>query len=134
MIQARKILIIEDDPDIMHLLSRTLTDAGYRVIHAYGGHDALRKAEATMPDLVLTDLAMPQMSGVEVIQMLKGNPDTEHIPVVAVTAHMWDNIARSAGQVGVAGFINKPFSSKTLLREVAGFLSGAPRRAAARPS
>jgi CheY-like chemotaxis protein len=47
---------------------------------------------------------------------------------------MWDNIAQSAGQVGVDGFINKPFSSKTLLQEVAGFLSGAPRRAAARPA
>ena len=134
MIQPRKILIIEDDPDIMRLLSRTLSAAGYTVIHAYGGQDALRKTEATMPDLVLTDLAMPQMTGVEVIQLLKGNPDTAHIPVVAVTAHMWDHIAQSAGQVGVDGFINKPFSSKTLLREVAGFLSNAPRRAAARPS
>lgn len=134
MIEPQKILIIEDDPDIMRLLSRTLSGAGYHVIHAYGGEDALRKVRAAAPALILTDLAMPQMSGVEVIQTLKGDPDTTHIPVIAVTAHMWDNIAQSAGQVGVDGFINKPFSSKTLLKEVAVILSGASRGAAARPS
>jgi CheY-like chemotaxis protein len=127
-----KILIIEDDPDIMRLLNRTLSGAGYQVVHAFGGEDALRKIQTSLPDLVLTDLAMPQMSGVEVIQMLKRNPDTAHIPVIAVTAHMWDGIAQSAGQAGVDGFINKPFSSKTLLQEVATYLSAAPHRTAAR--
>jgi CheY-like chemotaxis protein len=131
---CRKILIIEDDPDIMRLLNRTLSGAGYHVIHACGGEEALRKIEHTVPDLVLTDLAMPQMSGVEVIQILKGNPDTAHIPVVAITAHMWDGIAQSAGQVGADGFINKPFASKTLLQEVAALLSATPRGAAARSS
>jgi len=134
MIEPRKILIIEDDPDIMRLLSRTLSTAGYQVTQAYGGRDALRKAETIAPDLILTDLAMPQMSGVEVVEMLKGKPETAHIPIIAVTAHMWDNIAQSAGQVGVDGFINKPFSSKTLLREVAVFLSNAPCGAAERPA
>jgi len=127
-----KVLIIEDDPDIMRLLNRTLTNAGYQVVHAYGGEDALRKVQAALPDLVLTDLAMPKMSGVHVIQMLKKNPETAHIPVVAVTAHMWDGIAQSAGQAGADGFINKPFSSKTLLREVAGYLSSAYRAGAVR--
>lgn len=122
-----KILIIEDDPDIMRLLNRTLSSAGYQVVHAYGGEDALRKIQTNVPDLVLTDLAMPQMSGVQVIQMLKQNPQTAHIPVVAVTAHMWDGIAQSAGQAGVDGFINKPFTSKTLLQEVANYLATVPR-------
>lgn len=128
-----RILIIEDDPDIMKLLNRTLTAAGYQVVHAWGGEDALRKIETCVPDLVLTDLAMPQMSGVQVIQTLKRNPETAHIPVIAVTAHVWDGIAQSAGQAGADGFINKPFSSKTLLQEVATHLSAAPRRATARP-
>ena len=127
-----KILIIEDDPDIMRLLNRTLSGAGYQVVHAFGGEDALRKVQANVPDLVLTDLAMPQMSGVQVIQMLKQNPDTAHIPVIAVTAHMWDGIAQSAGQAGADGFINKPFSSKTLLQEVAAYLSAAPRAVTSR--
>jgi CheY-like chemotaxis protein len=128
-----KILIIEDDPDIMRLLSRTLTGAGYQVVNAFGGADALRKVQAHAPDLVLTDLAMPQMSGVQVIQMIKQNPDTARIPVIAVTAHMWDGIAQAAGQVGADGFINKPFSSKTLLQEVAAYLAAASRGTTARP-
>lgn len=129
-----RILIIEDDPDIMRLLNRTLTSAGYQVVHAYGGEDALRKIQTNVPDLVLTDLAMPRMSGVQVIQTLKRDPETAHIPVVAVTAHMWDGIAQSAGQAGVDGFINKPFSSKTLLQEVAAYLAGAARKTARRAS
>ena len=127
-----RILILEDDPDIMRLLNRTLSAAGYEVIRAYGGEDALRKVETTLPDLVLTDLAMPKMSGVQVIQTIKQNPETAHIPVLAVTAHMWDGIALSAGQAGVDGFINKPFSSKTLLQEVSNYLSGVHRPAAER--
>lgn len=133
MIEPEKILIIEDDPDIMRLMSRTLSGAGYQVVHAYGGPDALRKVKTTEPALILTDLAMPRMSGVELIEMLKNDPDTAAIPIIAVTAHMWDNIAQSAGQVGVDAFLGKPFSSKRLLQEVAAFLSR-PRGAAAPPS
>jgi CheY-like chemotaxis protein len=127
-----KILVIEDDPDIMRLLIRTLSGAGYQVVHACGGEDALRKIQAFVPDLVLTDLAMPRMSGIALIQMLKQNPETAHVPIIAVTAHMWDEIAQSAGQAGVDGFITKPFSSKTLLQEVAANLAAAPRGTTAR--
>jgi len=95
-----------------------LTGAGFKVIQAYGGEDAIRKVKLHKPDLVLTDLAMPKVSGVEVIDAIKGDPETEHIPVVAVTAHVWDNIAQAAGQVGCDGYISKPFSTKQILQEV----------------
>lgn len=113
-----KILVVEDEPDIMRIITHALTVAGYQVIPAYGGEDAIRKAKAQRPDLVLTDLAMPKVSGVEVIQAVKGDPETQHIPILAVTAHVWDGIAQSAGQVGVNGFISKPFSMRQLLIEV----------------
>jgi CheY-like chemotaxis protein len=117
-----KILVVEDDPDIMRILTHALTAAGYQVIPAYGGEDALRKVKAHMPGLVLTDLAMPKVSGVEVIHEIKKDPQTSGIPVIAVTAHVWDGIAQSAGQVGCDGFISKPFNTKKLLQEVEKYL------------
>jgi CheY-like chemotaxis protein len=113
-----KILVVEDDPDIMRILTHALTGAGFKVIPAYGGEDAIRKVRLNMPDLVMTDLAMPKISGVEVIQAIKEDPDTKHIPVVAVTAHVWDSIAQAAGQVGCDGYISKPFSTKQIVQEV----------------
>ncbi len=113
-----KILVVEDDPDIMRILTHALTTAGYQVVPAYGGEDAIRKVKAQMPDLVLTDLAMPKVSGVEVIDSIKRDPDTQQIPVIAVTAHVWDGIAQSAGQVGCDGYISKPFNAKHVVQEV----------------
>jgi CheY-like chemotaxis protein len=117
-----KILVVEDEPDIMRIITHALTTAGYQVVPAYGGEDAIRKAKTQRPDLVLTDLAMPKVSGVEVIQTIKKDPETQHIPILAVTAHVWDGIAQSAGQVGVDGFISKPFNMKQLLQEVQKYL------------
>jgi CheY-like chemotaxis protein len=115
---SAKILVVEDDPDIIRILTHVLTSAGYHVIPAYGGEDAIRKVKQHMPDLVLTDLAMPKVSGVEVIEVIKTDPDTQHIPVIAVTAHVWDGIAQSAGQVGCDGYIAKPFNTKQIIQEV----------------
>jgi len=113
-----KILVVEDDPDIMRILTHALTAAGYQVVPAYGGEDAIRKVKAQKPDLVLTDLAMPKVSGVEVIESIKRDPDTQQIPVIAVTAHVWDGIAQSAGQVGCDGYISKPFNAKHVVQEI----------------
>lgn len=117
-----KILVLEDDPDIMRILMHTLKGAGYMVLPAFGGEDAIKKAKQHQPHLILTDLAMPKMSGVEVIEMIKGDPETQNIPIVAVTAFVWDGLAQSAGQVGCDGFIAKPFTGKHLLREIEKYL------------
>jgi two-component system cell cycle response regulator DivK len=121
-----RILIVEDDPDIMRILTHGLNAVGHQVVPAYGGEDALRKVKARQFDLVLTDLAMPKVSGVEVIQSIKSDPATRHIPVLAVTAHIWDGIAQSAGQVGCDGYISKPFSMKRLAEEVQKYLKPPP--------
>jgi two-component system cell cycle response regulator DivK len=121
-----KILVVEDDPDIMRILTHALTGAGHQVVPAYGGEDAIRKVKAQQFDLVLTDLSMPKVSGVEVIQAIKSDPATQHIPVLAVTAHVWDTIAQSAGQVGCDGYISKPFSPKQLVQEIQKYLKPSP--------
>jgi two-component system, cell cycle response regulator DivK len=132
-----RILVIEDDHDLMRLICHTLTAAGFAVVEAEGGEAGLHKARQEKPDLILTDLAMPKMSGVEVIHQLKNDPDTQDIPCVAVTAFSWDNIAQSASQVGCDSFVAKPFNADRLLKEVAKYVpmpdqapprSGSPNR------
>src|SRR5512139_1320088 len=113
-----KILVVEDDPDVMRILTHALTAVGHEVTPAYGGDDALRQIKAQDFDLVLTDLAMPEVSGVSVIHAIKQDPSTKHIPVLAVTAHVDDGIAQFAGQAGCDGYVSKPFSAKELVQAV----------------
>ncbi len=113
-----RILVVEDEPDIIHIELQVLKTAGYQVIVAYGAEDALKKVQQHKIDLILTDLEMPKISGVEVIQEVKRNLETKHIPVIAVTAHTWEPLAQSAGQVGCDAFISKPFNNRQLVLEV----------------
>ncbi len=113
-----KILVVEDDPDILRVVMHAVNAAGHEAFPAYGGADALRKVRTRAFDLVVTDLSMPKVSGVELIESIKRDPATRHIPVIAVTAHVWNGIAQSALQVGCDGFISKPFSAKQLLQEI----------------
>jgi CheY-like chemotaxis protein len=119
---AARILVIEDDHDLMRLLVHILEAAGFTVVQAYGGEDALRKVRMQPPDLVVTDLAMPLMSGVEVIERIKRSPDSASIPCIAVTAYMWDQIASAASEAGCNGFVAKPFNGPKLLAEVTKFV------------
>jgi CheY-like chemotaxis protein len=130
---AARIMVVEDDVDLMRLIIHVLRSAGFHVIQTYGGADALRKVKLQKPDLVLTDLAMPGMSGVEVIEQIKGDPETRHIPCVAVTAHMWDHIAQAASQSGCDSLVPKPFNSVRLLQEVTKYVP-LPGKLPPRPS
>ncbi len=119
---SERIVIVDDDAATMSIISATLKDAGYVVVPAYGADDAMRKAKVQQPRLVLTDLEMPKVSGVELIAQLRKDPATKHIPIVAVTSHVWDVIGQSAGQMGVDGYLTKPFFPKQLLETVLKYL------------
>ena len=118
----RKVLVVDDDPDIIRIVLYTLNNAGYRAMPAYGVEDALRKIERDDFDLVLTDLAMPRLSGVHLIDALRTDPATSDIPIVAMTAFTWDTLGRTAGEVGCDGYLTKPFRTAQLLETVAKFL------------
>jgi two-component system, cell cycle response regulator DivK len=122
----QKILVVEDDPDLLRIMMHTLSSAGYRAMPAYGGEDALRKIQRDRYDLILTDLAMPKMSGVELIEILKRDPATAQIPVVAVTAYWMDSFGDAANDVGCDGHLVKPFRSADLLRVVGKYLPTTP--------
>lgn len=118
----RTILVVEDEPDILRIIRHMLTAAGYNVVPAYDGEDALRKIQKRRFDLVLTDLSMPRMSGVELIERVRNDPALASIPIVAVTAYTWDGLGRSAADYGCNGFVPKPIDPKALLRTVARYL------------
>lgn len=120
------VLIVEDDPDVLTLLRTWLTSAGYRVVLGYGGEDGLRKAKRQQVDLILTDLAMPKVSGVDLIRQLREDPQRANIPVVCVTAYTWDTIGRTAAELGCAAFVNKPVDSRTLLQTIERCLADRP--------
>ena len=113
-----KILIVDDEPDALVILRHILTRAGYSVVPAYGGADALRRIEKQDFDLIITDLAMPKVSGVEVIDRVKRDPARSSTPILALTAYMWDAISQCARQSGCDKFLHKPVDAKRLLKEV----------------
>jgi CheY-like chemotaxis protein len=80
------VLIVDDDPRAIEVIATFLPAPGYNVDRAYGGQEAIDKAQALKPDLILLDLMMPDVNGFDVVEALSRNPDTAHIPILVVTA------------------------------------------------
>lgn len=106
------ILVVDDDPRLARLFFDLLSDEGYRVETALSGPEALRRAAAAPPDLLLVDLMMPEMAGDEVVRRLCGLPCCDHTRVVLMSAHV-DLRARAAG-LGVDALLTKPFRLEEL--------------------
>ncbi|GIW44865.1 MAG: DNA-binding response regulator [Candidatus Binatia bacterium] len=118
MPQGRRILVVEDDPDILELLRFNLQQEGYAVSTATDGASALEKARRQTPDLVLLDLALPGMSGLEVCRKLREDPVLRAVPLVMVTAKA-DEADRIVGlELGADDYITKPFSVRELLARI----------------
>jgi two-component system cell cycle response regulator DivK len=112
---SRTILIVEDNELNMKLFHDLLVAHGYTTLQAYNGHDALLIAREQKPDLILMDIQLPEISGLEVTRMIKEDEDIRHIPVVAVTAFAMKGDAEKFRQGGCEAYIAKPIS-------VAGFI------------
>lgn len=115
---GKKILIVEDEEDVMELLHYNLSKEGYRCDGAYNGLDALKKAQEFFPDLLLLDLMLPEVDGLEVCKNLKSNPQTKHIPIVMVTAKSDESDIVTGLELGAEDYITKPFSPKVLVARV----------------
>ena len=111
------LLLVDDDPDLLKLISLRLTSAGYRVRTAASGEAALATMAVTRPALVITDLRMPGMDGLQLFETIHRQRPT--MPVIILTAHGTIPDAVSATQRGVFGFLTKPFDSQDLLQKVA---------------
>jgi CheY-like chemotaxis protein len=112
------VLIIDDEIHIRRLTAQVLEMAGYRVIEAASGSQALRLIEETRPDVITCDITMPGMTGFEVLEALKSQPSTAGIPVIMVTATGQEKDAARATELGAADYITKPFGSTSLLETI----------------
>lgn len=114
----RRILVVDDNPDNRDVLSRILELSGYAVLSANNGVHALDVAEQSTPDLILMDLAMPEMDGWEATSALKTRPHLSHIPVIALTGHVTTDDIRRAINAGCQDYLAKPVDFDRLLHKV----------------
>ncbi|WP_424357928.1 response regulator transcription factor [Methanocella sp. MCL-LM] len=121
---ANKIMIVDDEPDVVDLVKIVLKSEGYEVVTANSGKEALDKIGNELPDLVLLDIMMPQMDGWEVYNHIKSNSKTKDIPVAMLTAKS-QSIDKMIGLhvVQVDDYITKPFGRAELLERVKKILS-----------
>ena len=111
-------LIVEDEPDIIELVEYNLKREGFDVIGVSSGEDALRMAKSRMPDLVLLDLMLPSIDGLEVCRKLKESSDVKHIPIIMLTAKSEDSDIVLGLGLGADDYVTKPFSPKQLIARV----------------
>jgi CheY-like chemotaxis protein len=119
-----RILIMEDDDDTQGMVRFLLEYKGYDVLVAKDGRHGLEIAHQEKPDLILLDLAMPELDGWSVAHKLKEDPETKAIPVIAVTAYTMSSDRRKALNAGCDGFIGKPMNVPEFIAEVEKFLGG----------
>ncbi|HXV81588.1 MAG TPA: response regulator [Candidatus Binatia bacterium] len=110
----KKILVVEDNRDSLEIMSLFITRVGHQVIKAKNSHEALTFSAIEKPDLIFMDMDLPDVDGVKTTSMLRQNPKTSHIPVVAVTACISALWQEKAAKVGIETYLIKPISPQTL--------------------
>jgi two-component system alkaline phosphatase synthesis response regulator PhoP len=133
MRMSTSILIVEDDPDIAALVARYLDKAGYATDRAASGRDALRLVEQKTPDLIVLDLMLPHVDGLEVCRLLRSNDATAAIPVIMLTARAEESDRIVGLELGADDYLAKPFSPNELVARVRALLRRAQRAPAAAP-
>jgi len=114
----QKILVVDDEPEAVELVAFNLKQAGYDVVSAADGDEALKKAKAQQPALVVLDWMLPEMEGVEVCKLIRRDPVTSNIPVIMLTAKA-SEIDRVLGlELGADDYLTKPFSPRELVLRI----------------
>ena len=120
----KKILIVEDNRDSSEILGLFITKIGHHPIKARNSNEAIILAEAEEPDLIFMDVALPDIDGIKTTAMLRQNPKTSHIPVVALTAWMSALWQEKAAKVGIATYLIKPISPQVLKETIEEYTRG----------
>jgi CheY-like chemotaxis protein len=119
---GRRVLIVEDNPTNMKLISEVLLASGFRIDRATSAEQAQGVLAAHLPDLILMDIALPQMDGLTLTRILKADERYRHIPIVALTASAMIGDDRKALEAGCAGYITKPVNTRTVAAEISAFI------------
>jgi two-component system cell cycle response regulator DivK len=119
-----KILIVDDNQDSRELVVKILKARGYQTIEAVDGEEALEKAVAERPDLILMDRSLPKIDGYEATRRLKGREEFKDIPIVALTAHAMRGDREKALEAGCEGYISKPINVRELPELILSYLRG----------
>jgi len=114
----KKILVIDDLPENVFILQDRLESEGYEVITAYDGNTGIEKAHTNLPDLILLDVMMPDITGFEVCKILVNDPQTKHIPIILVTAKAGAEDTKEGLEAGAFDYIKKPFNRVELIARV----------------
>jgi DNA-binding response OmpR family regulator len=120
---TQTVLVADDDPDLVSLVARRLSRAGYRVITACDGAEAVAKAEEFLPQLAVLDVMMPKLTGIEVIAHLRAHAETRDILTILISAGFQDNEGFSSLLVEADDYIKKPFGPQELANRVQAVLS-----------
>jgi CheY-like chemotaxis protein len=121
-----RILVVDDDRDNLGLIHFILEKAGYQVLEANTGTRGIELARREKPDMILLDLAMPELDGWEVARILKSDPLTRGITLVALTVRSLSEDRRRAIEAGVDGYLNKPINLATFVEDVSRYLEKKP--------
>lgn len=128
MTEADKtVLLVEDNEDNRTVYRTILEHFGYQVVEARNGEDGIRMAREAHPDLILMDISIPVIDGWEATKILKADPQTSEIPIIALTAHALATDRAKAGEVGCDGYLAKPCEPRRVVAEVERFI-GAGRK------
>ncbi len=115
---GHRLLLVEDNEDNRTIYSTLLRHLGYEVIEAQNGVQAIELARSERPDLILMDISIPEMDGWEATRILRGDPVTKAIPIVALTAHALEDDRERAAEVGFSSYLAKPIEPRAVLAEV----------------
>ena len=118
----RRVLLIEDQEDNRRIIRDVLTANGFELIEAVTGEDGVAAARREMPDLILMDIQLPGLDGYEATKRIRGYPDLQKTPIIAVTSYALSGDDKKAYAAGCNGYVTKPFSPRELLRKVQEFL------------
>ena len=114
----KTVLLVEDNEDNVIIYKTILRFGGYRVVEAHDGPAALEAARSLNPDLILMDVSIPYIDGLEVTRRLKSDPATRHVPIIALTAHALTSDRDRAFDAGCDGYISKPAEPRAILDAV----------------
>ena len=121
----KRILIVEDDDDSRSLLVRMIQDFGYDTIEANSGNEAIEKTLSEKPDLIIMDLDLPGMSGLDAARVIKEDPSTAQIPMIAYTAFPPQTCEKEAFSIGMVEYLQKPVSWKLIKITLEKYLAAA---------